>query len=246
MLRRIDDVAGERRFQGSSEVAGQLACARVYKRGMSLTFYYGSGSPFAWKVWLALEHKQLPHEFKLLSFDRKEHRTPEFLAINPRGKVPALVDGELALWESGSILEYLEERYPERPLLPKDPAERWLARRIAAEADSYLYPAQRTLLMATLWTPAAERDPAAISAAQDAVLAEFERFAGYLHGEWFAGALSIADFAVYPYLRLIKRVEERLPEFAFSGRFPAKISAYMERFAALPYVEKTMPPHWKA
>jgi len=212
---------------------------------MSLTFYYGSGSPFAWKVWLALEHKQLPHEFKLLSFDRKEHRTPEFLAINPRGKVPALVDGELSMWESGTILEYLEDRYPERPLLPKDPAGRWLARRIVAEADNYLYPAQRALMVGTLFKPAAERDAAAIAVAQEAVLVELERFAGYLRGDWFAGALSIADFTVYPYLRLLTRVEERLPEFGFSGRFPAPISAYMQRFAALPYHEKTMPPHWK-
>ena len=212
---------------------------------MSLTFYYGSGSPFAWKVWLALEHKQLPHEFKLLSFDRKAHRSPEVLAINPRGKGPALVDGELSLWESGSILEYLEDRYPERPLLPKDPAGRWLARRIAAEADNYLYPAQRALMVGTLFKPAAERDAAAISAAQEAVLVELERFAGYLRGDWFAGSLSIADFTVYPYLRLIQRVEERLPEFAISGRFPAAIAAYMQRFAALPYVEKTTPPHWR-
>lgn len=212
---------------------------------MSLTFYYGSGSPFAWKVWLALEHKQLAHDFKLLSFDRGEHRTPEFLAINPRGKVPALVDGALCLWESGSILEYLEERYPERPLLPADPAGRWLARRIAAEADSYLYSAQRALMQGTLFKPAAERDPAAIAAAQEAVLVELERFAGYLDGDWFAGALSIADFTVYPYLRLIQRVEERVPELAISGRFPARISEYMRRFAALPYVDKTTPPHWK-
>lgn len=212
---------------------------------MSLTFYCGSGSPFAWKVWLALEHKQLPYEFKLLSFDRKEHKTPEFLAINPRGKVPALVDGDLSLWESGSIVEYLEERYPERPLLPRDPAGRWLARRIAAEADSYLYPVTRALMQGTLFKPAAERDAEAIAAAQEAALAEIERFAGYLHGEWFAGSLSIADLAVYPFLRGILRVEERVPELAISGRFPAKISAYLLRFGALPYVEKTTPPHWR-
>jgi len=101
---------------------------------MSLDFYNGSGSPFAWRVWLALEHKQVPYQIKTLSFDRREHRTPEFLAINPRGKVPAIVDGDVTLWESGAILEYLEDRYPERPLLPGDAAGRALARRIAAEA----------------------------------------------------------------------------------------------------------------
>ena len=212
---------------------------------MSLTFYSGSGSPFAWRVWLALEHKQLPYELKTLSFDRKEHQTPEFLAVNPRGKVPALVDGDVTVWESLAILEYLEERYPERPILPKDPAGRATARRIAAEADNYLYPTQRALMIATLYTPAADRDQAAITKAEQDVLAELERFAGYLRGDWFAGQLSLADFTVYPYLRMIQRIEERVPEFNLSRRLPPAITAYLERFAALPYTEKTLPPHWK-
>ena len=59
---------------------------------MSLTFYYGSGSPFAWKVWLALEHKAVPYEFRLLSFDRGDTKAPEFLSVNPRGRVPTIVD----------------------------------------------------------------------------------------------------------------------------------------------------------
>lgn len=213
---------------------------------MALTFYSGSGSPYAWRVWLALEHKQLPYELHTLSFDRKDNKTPEFLAVNPRGKVPALVDGDFSLFESGPMLEYLEDRYPERPILPKDPAGRALARRIAAEADSYIYPAQRSFMMATLYKPAGERDPAAIAAAEEAVLAELTRFAGYLRGDWFAGPLSLADFTVYPFLRLIRRVEERLPEITISRRFPPEITAYLQRFDALPIAEKTTPPHWKA
>ena len=43
---------------------------------MSLTFYYGSGSPYAWKVWLVLEHKAIPYEFRLLSFDGGDTKTP--------------------------------------------------------------------------------------------------------------------------------------------------------------------------
>src|SRR6202795_3087408 len=55
---------------------------------MSLTFYYGSGSPFAWRVWLALEHKQIPYQLEVLSFDRGDTKTPAFLAIKPRGRGP--------------------------------------------------------------------------------------------------------------------------------------------------------------
>jgi hypothetical protein len=53
-----------------------------------LTFYYGSGSPYAWRVWLALEIKGFAYEMKTLSFDAGEHKQPGFLALNPRGRVP--------------------------------------------------------------------------------------------------------------------------------------------------------------
>lgn len=213
---------------------------------MSITLHYGSGSPYAWKIWLALEHKHLPYELKLLSFDRNDHRTPEFLAINPRGKVPALVDGDLQLWESGVILEYLEEAYPERPLLPRDIKARARVRRITAEADTYLYPLIRPLFQGILYKPAAERDPASIATHQDALVAELERFAGYLRGDWFGDdAMSFADVTIYPELRLLQRIEERVPEFPLMHRLPPALLAFMRRMAALPYHERTLPPHWK-
>ena len=108
---------------------------------MAVTFYYGSGSPYAWKVWLALEHKTIPYELKLLSFDRGDTKAPAFRALNPRGTVPTITDGKVTLWESNAIVEYLEERYREKPLLPTDLAARATIRRIAAEADNYLAPA---------------------------------------------------------------------------------------------------------
>ena len=99
-----------------------------------MKFYYGSGSPFSWYVWLVLEHKQLPYEFNLLSLQSGELKKPEFLAINPHGKVPVLIDGDLILWEASTIVEYLEERYPEHPVLPSDIKDRAIARRLSAEA----------------------------------------------------------------------------------------------------------------
>jgi glutathione S-transferase len=214
---------------------------------MSLTLHYGSGSPFAWRVWLALEHKRLAYDLRTIAFDRGDHKTPEFLRQNPRGKVPLLVDGDFALYESTAIVEYLEDQYPEQPLLPRDPKARAVQRRLVSEADAYLYVAQREFMRAVLYTPVGERDPAKISAAADAVIAELDRFAAHLEGEWFGGnAPSLADYTIYPYLRLLKRVEDRVPEVAILARFPPAISAYMQRFAALPFAEKTDPPHWRA
>jgi glutathione S-transferase len=87
-----------------------------------------------------------------------EHRRPEFLAINPAGKVPALVDGELVLTESVAIVVYLAEKYPEKHLLPREPSGRAQAMRwllfAATELEqplwriarhSFIYPEEKRL-----------------------------------------------------------------------------------------------------
>lgn len=213
---------------------------------MALTFYYGSGSPFAWKVWLVLEHKGIPYEFRLLSFDRGDTQSPEFRAVNPRGKVPAIVDDGFALWESAAICEYLEERYPQKPLLPGDAKARATARRIAAEADSYLSPAVTRLFEATLYRkdPAS---PAELTEVHRQILDELSLFEARFTGPYLAGALSLADFTVFPHMRLLKRVEERQPGKGIADdRLPPQLRAWAKRIEALPYYQKTIPPHWKA
>jgi len=86
---------------------------------MSLTLYYGSGSPFAWRVQLALEHKALAYERKLLSFSAGDTRKPEFIALNPRHTVPTLVDGDFVLYESNAITAYLDLASPGKSGAPR-------------------------------------------------------------------------------------------------------------------------------
>jgi glutathione S-transferase len=213
---------------------------------MALTFYYGSGSPYAWKVWLALEHKGIPYDFRLLSFDRGDLKTPEFRAVNPRGQVPTIVDDGFALWESMAIVEYLEERYPQQPLLPRDAAGRATVRRLMLEADNHLYEAQSDLTNATLYrAPGAPEDRAQIAAGQDKLLAELARWEALLTGEYLAGSLSLADFTAYPYIRIVRRIDDRQPKNGLGDRMPARLRAWMQRIEALPYYAKTIPPHWK-
>ena len=212
---------------------------------MSLTFYYGSGSPYAWKVWLTLEHKAIPYEFRLLSFDRGDTKAPAFLAVNPRGRVPTIVDDGFALWESGAIVEYLEERYAQNPLLPKDAKGRANARRLAAEADSYLGPVVGKLAELALYseTPV---EAGEIDKAKSEVLAELASWERQMTGPYFLGALSLADFAVFPHLRLLRRIEDRKPGNGLpNDRLPPKLAAWIKQIEGLPYYEKTIPPHWK-
>jgi len=65
---------------------------------MALTLYYLSGSPYAWRVWLALEHKRIPYELKAMSYDAGDFKRPDFLALNPRHRVPVIVDDGFALY----------------------------------------------------------------------------------------------------------------------------------------------------
>ncbi len=75
-----------------------------------LKLYGGARSRASIVQWY-LEELGVPYEFVLLDMQAKEHLQPEYLAINPIGKVPAIVDGDFKLWESGAILLYLAQKY---------------------------------------------------------------------------------------------------------------------------------------
>ena len=75
-----------------------------------LKLYGGARSRASIVQWY-LEELEVPYEFVLLDMQAGEHLQPEFLKINPMGKVPAIVDGDFQLWESGAILLYLAEKY---------------------------------------------------------------------------------------------------------------------------------------
>lgn len=79
-----------------------------------LKLYGGQRSRASIVQWY-LEELGVPYEFVLLDMQAGEHQKPDFLAINPMGKVPAIVDGDFQLWESGAILLYLAEKYDKMP-----------------------------------------------------------------------------------------------------------------------------------
>ena len=92
---------------------------------------YSLPTPNGVKVSIMLEEIGLPYEVHRIDFDKGEQRTPEFLSLNPNGKIPAILDPDgpggrpLALWESGAILVYLAEKTGK--LIPADPAGRYQA-----------------------------------------------------------------------------------------------------------------------
>jgi len=140
------------------------------------------------KVEAFVKHFDLDVDIHHVSFKDRETKSAEFLAINPMGKVPALVDGDLKLWESNAILTYLATMFPETNALPTDPQGR-------ADADRWLHWQSCHLMtaMGALKT-AEEKDP-------DILKPLFAVLEQQLEGrDYVLGELSVVDFAVGAYL----------------------------------------------
>jgi glutathione S-transferase len=216
---------------------------------MALTLYYGSGSPYAWRAQLALEHKALPYDLKVLSFTAGDTRKPEFVALNPRHQVPTLVDGDFVLYESNAIAEYLDEAFPGRgaPLFPGDARTRAIVRRLVLEVDNYFYKATDPLLDQAFWKKPEERDAKIIAAGRQGVVDELGMFTKAMRGDFLAGPLSAADFAFYPLVAFLYRAQKmKLPDLDADGMLTPELRTWKARVEALPFFEKTIPPHWKA
>ena len=214
---------------------------------MAITFYYGSGSPYAWRVWLALEAKGIAYEQKVISFSEGDHKKPAFLAINPRHKVPVIVDGDFTLYESSAIMEYLDEQYPTGlKLFPGDARQRARARRLIREADDYFATAAEPVQEAIFFTKRENWDAERIAAGREKLGREAAKWEAAFNGDYLAGsALSAADFTLYPMVALCLRMDIRNPDVDAAALFGPKTQAWIRRIQALPYLEKTIPPHWK-
>jgi glutathione S-transferase len=216
---------------------------------MSVTFYYLSGSPFAWKVWLALEYKGVPYELKLLSVDAGDLKNPEFAAINPRKKVPAIVDDGFVLYESAAIVDYLEDCYADRGprLWPQDVKARALARRVALEADGYIYPQVRKLALELLMRREGRADEAGAAEAKSQLVQEFSMLEQSFAGHFVVGeAPTAADFALYPMIAILERIQVRRPDCETFSVVPEYLRAWKARVEALPFFATTYPPHWRS
>jgi glutathione S-transferase len=214
---------------------------------MSITLYYGSGSPYAWRVQLALEHKALPYERKVLSFAAGDTRKPEFVALTPRHEVPTIVDGDFVLYESDAIVEYLEDAYPGRgaPLFPADVRTRATVRRLMREVDNHTMKATEGVTDYAFSTKPEERVPQKLVDARKAVTDEFAQMSRYLKGDYLVGTLTAADFWLYPAVAFMYRTRTKLPDFDADGLLTPELKRWKGRIEALPFFGKTIPPHWQ-
>jgi len=104
---------------------------------MPVTLYSMSGSPYAWRAWLALVHKGVAFTHRTMSYDAGDFKSQEFLKLTPRRRVPVLLDDDFVLYESAAIVEYVEERWPQPSMFSADLRQRAVERRLVREVDSY-------------------------------------------------------------------------------------------------------------
>jgi glutathione S-transferase len=214
--------------------------------------YFISGSPPCWTVMLALEVKGLAYNQKRLSNSGGEQKSAEFLAVNPRGHVPALIDGDVTVCQTLAILAYLDSLTPAPPLFGTEPWETARIWQSICDNDNHLRKPVNDLARPLFRGKAQEAAPQ-ITATAAIVRDELVPLETRLTtGSWLAGdRLSAADLIAYPILMQLCRAAARedatplgLALYPFSAYFPS-LDGWCRRMESLEGFENAYPPHWK-
>jgi len=201
-----------------------------------MDLYYGRSSGNSSRSMFAFEEAGVPFTPHRLDVPAGDARDPAYLALNPMGKVPALIDGSVRLWESNAINLYLAEKHPEAGLLPAAPGGRASALRWLLFQAGHVTPACYGVLRSTsrriqqFWRITG--DPAAEAAGRR----ELARFLPVLDEaladrEWLEGAFSLADIAYAPHLWLLDESDQNN---GFDFAATPRVRAWLDRLLARP------------
>ena len=206
-----------------------------------LKLYIGNKNYSSWSMrpWVLLKQTGIAFEeikVRFDSFDADSQFRKTMAAISPTGKVPALVDGELVVWDTLAIAEYLAEKFPEKTLWPQDAKHRATARSICAEMHSGFgalrsacpmnIEASLPAIGQLIW-----RDKAAVRADVARIVAMWDELLqtnGQTHGQSHGGPMLFGDFTIAD--AYFAPVAMRLKTYALP--VPASISAYIDRLCA--------------
>jgi glutathione S-transferase len=192
-----------------------------------MDFFYGTSSGNSARSAFALREAGVDYVPHPLHVPRGESRSADYLARNPMGKVPALVDGATELWESNAINWYVAERFPEAKLLPPTSGGRASVQRWLFFQTGHVTPACMAVYRTTNARVQSFWNVRGDSQTADAGRAELARYLPVLNEalkarEWLEGEFSLADIAYAPHLWL-------LAEGGFDFSATPKVSAWLTR-----------------
>lgn len=198
---------------------------------MMIKLYDFKSSPNCQRVKVVLAEKNLVYDTVPIDLRKQEQKNPEYLKLNPYGKVPVLTDDSTVLYESLIINEYLDEKYPNPPLMPKDPASRAKARILVDYGMAHFDSAYQKLRVELMKEPKEQSQPIIDGAKSDLkkLLQRFEDEIGdqpYLMGDF-----SLVDADLIPRFTRLEGFGV-LPDPALP-----RLGKYMERMKARPSVK---------
>ena len=184
-----------------------------------MKLYYNPKSRAAIAKWM-LDECGADYEIVPIDFTKGEHKTPEFLKINPAGKLPALVDGDAKIFEGAAICLYLAEKFPEANLAPKIGApERGRYLSLMVYSTSQLEPAMADALLGVAHL--AQRGWTDFETARNVIEGELGD-GPYLFGDWFTAA-DVMIGSMFIWRRMFGGQPDR-----------PKLEAYVDRLLARP------------
>ena len=199
-----------------------------------IKLYDFKSSPNCQRVKIVLAEKNLPFEIVPIDLRAQQQKTPDYLKLNPYGKVPVLTDGDTVLYESCIINEYLEEKYPDPPLLPKDAGARAQARILVDYGMAHFDGPYQKLRMELMKDPK-EQNQQVIENAKAELKKLLQRFEAEIGDKPFlTGEFSLVDADLLP----------RFTRLEGFGVLPdpslPRLGKYMERMKARPSVQTVL------
>lgn len=199
-----------------------------------IKLYDFKSSPNCQRVKVVLAEKNLAHEIVPIDLRKQEQKTPEYLKMNPYGKVPVLTDDDTVLYESCVINEYLEEKYPNPPLLPKDPGKKAKARILIDYGMAHFDSPYQKLRMELMKDPKEQSQPI-IDGAKKELSKLLQRFEEELDDQqYLVGDFSLVDADLIP----------RFTRLEGFGVLPdpslPRLAKYLERMKTRPSIKSIL------
>ena len=199
-----------------------------------IKLYDFKSSPNCQRVKIVLAEKNIPYEIVPVDLRAQAQKTPDYLKLNPYGKVPVLTDDDTVLYESCIINEYLEEKYPNPPLLPKEPGRKAKARILLDYGMAHFDDPYQKLRMELTKDPK-EQNQQVIDGAKSDLKKLLQRFESELGDQqYLTGDFSLVDADLLPRFTRLEGFgvlpDPSLPRFG----------KYMERMKARPSVKAVL------